>query len=252
MTNVWSTIAQLPGCRRLTPPNSAAQFFLFQTPLDETCWLVGPYNQMTPFATNLRGNPALRNFVSANGIRLGLRDTDVPPAGGGPQARYGATVRGPNYAADFTSSRSNPLTQPAAGFTGSRLNATAQSAAAAPVNRKTDRQSNVECYWASQTPQSHHIVEFNNLETLGVSNKVGNAEMDYLRLPAVLLAAELHQRYISKILKPAQQWAAPQLKSSIADVYKDIYLRNSARNVRLFEPLWRISQVILKEAGIQC
>jgi hypothetical protein len=71
--------------------------------------------------------------------------------------------------------------------------------------------------------------------------------MDYLQLPAVLLAAEFHQRYISAILKPAQHWGKQQLQSTIASAYRDLY---SGRGP-LFEPLWRVSRVILDEAGIK-
>jgi hypothetical protein len=159
----------------------------------------------------------------------------VPPAGIERQARYGPLVRGTDHDKDFTPGRLNPVALPV------------QEISPVSVNRKTDREDNVKGFWASQTPQSHHIVEFNNLETLGASHKTGNAEMDYLQLPAVLLAAEFHQRYISAILKPAQQWGKQQLRSAIASVYRDLYLGKGP----LFEPLWRVSRVILEEAGIK-
>lgn len=248
---VWNTIQHLRGCKRLTPPRGYSQFFLFQTSHDDTGWLVGPYKQLTPFATGLRNDDALRDFLSANRIRIGLRATDVPPAGIERQERYGSVVKGPDHDRDFTHARLNPIARPVRDFTGSRLNPVTGAAIPASVNRKTDREENVRDFWTSQTPQSHHIVEFNNLETLGASRKVGNAEMDYLQLPAVLLAAEFHQRYISAILRPAQRWRAQQLKSSIASVYRDLYLRNDSGRGRLFEPLWEISKVILNEAGIK-
>ena len=115
------------------------------------------------------------------------------------------------------------------------------------MNRRTDREENVKRFWDSQTPQSHHIVEFNNLETLGVSHEIGLAEMDYQQLPAVLLAAEFHQRYISAILKPAQHWGKAKLQTDMVALYRGLYLGRGP----LFEPLWRISQVILKHAGLR-
>jgi hypothetical protein len=248
---VWNAIEHLRGCRRLTPPRGYAQLFLFQTLHDNTAWLIGPYKELTPFATDLRNDTALRDFVSANRIRIGLRDTDVPPAEIERQERYGSPVKGADHDKDFTLARFNPITRPVKDFTSSRLNAVAGPAGSTSVNRKTDREENVRSFWTSQTPQSHHIVEFNNLETLGASHKIGNTEMDYLQLPAVLLAAEFHQRYISAILKPAQRWGAQQLKSSIASVYRDLYLRNNSGKGGLFEPLWEISKVILNEAGIK-
>jgi hypothetical protein len=232
---VWNTIAHLAGCKLLTPPKGHAKFFLFMTSADDTGWLVGAYKDMTPLATDLRNDERLRDFLTANRVRLGLRSTDVPPAGIERQARYGPLVPGTDRDKDFTRDRLNPVALPVQAI--SRL----------PVNRKTDREDNVMRFWASLTPQSHHIVEFNNLQTLGVSRKVGNAEMDYLQLPAVLLAAEFHQRYISAILKPAQHWGKQQLQSAIASVYRDLYLGKGP----LFHPLWRISKVILDEAGIK-
>jgi len=232
---IWNTIAQLPGCRPVTPPRGHAKFFLFRSSADDTGWLVGPYKEMTPFATDLRNDKGLRDFVSANRVRIGLRNTDVPPADIERQARYGPLVRGTDHDNDFTLARLNPVARPV------------REVNAVSVNRKMDREENVRTFWASQTPQSHHIVEFNNLETLGASQKVGNAETDYHQLPAVLLAAEFHQRYISAILKPAQQWRRERLQSEIASVYRDLYLGKGP----LFEPLWRISRVILNEAGIK-
>lgn len=232
---LWTRIANLPGCRALIPPRGHARFFLFQSPVDETGWLVGPYNEMTPFATSLRNDELLRDFVSAYRVRIGLRNTDVPPADIERQPRYGRLVRGKDRNKDFTLSRLNPVARPV------------REANALCVRRKTDREENVKTFWASQTPQSHHIVEFNNLETLGASQKGGDTEMDYLQLPAVLLAAEFHQRYISAILKSPQHWGKQRLQSEIASVYRGLYLARSA----LFEPLWRISREILNEAGIK-
>lgn len=231
---VWNTIARLPGCKPLTPPKGYAKFFLFMTSADDTGWLVGPYKDMTPLATDLRNDERLQDFLSANRVRLGLRNTDVPPAGIERQVRYGPLVPGTDRDKDFTGGRLNPVALPV------------QQISRVAVNRKADREDNVMRFWTSQTPQSHHIVEFNNLQTLGVSHKVGNAEMDYLQLPAVLLAAEFHQRYISAILKPAQHWGKQQLQSAIASVYRDLYLGKGP----LFQPLWGISKVILNEATI--
>ena len=233
---VWNTIAHLPGCKPLTPLKGYPRFFLFQTSMDDTGWLVGPYKELTPFATNLRNDDRLRDFLSENRVRLGLRKTDVPPAEIERQARFGSLIRGTDHDKDFTRDRSNPVARPV------------QEISPVSINRRMDREENVRTFWASQTPQSHHIVEFNNLETLGVSQKEGDAEMDYLQLPAVLLAAEFHQRYISAILKPAQRLEKEELKSEIGSVYWGLY---GGGRGPLFEPLWSVSKVILKEAGIE-
>src|SRR5262249_7774285 len=154
--------------------------FVFRTSVDDTGWLVGPYKGMTRFATDLRHDSALRDFLSSNRIRIGLRKTDIPPANVPRQERYGPLVSGDDCTRDFTADRLNPIVQ------------SVRIQEASSINRKTDREENVKGFWETQTPQSHHIVEFNNLKTLGVSTENGSEGMDYFQLPAVLLAAEFH------------------------------------------------------------
>ncbi len=144
-------------------------------------------------------------------------------------------VQGENHDEDFTHARLNPMAQPV------HVDETP------PVNRKTDREENVKSFWESQTPQSHHIVEFNNLQTLGFSRKKGNEEMDYLQLPAVLLAVEFYQRYISAILKPTQKLEKDKLQSEIVPIYRKFYLGSG----KLFEPLWTVSKVIFEQANLK-
>ncbi len=230
---LWNAISNLRGCKLVTPPKSYAPLFLLKTKVDKTGWLVGPYRDMTWLATDLRTDKALRDFLEKNRVRLGLRETDVPPEDIERQEGYGTTVRGEHHDKDFSGARRDAKAQ-----------AVSESSAAS-VSRKTDREANVKSFWDSQTPQSHHIVEFNNLKKLGASRSGGEAEMDYLQLPTVLLAAEFHQRYISAVLRPAQHWGAEGLRSEIAGVYRKLYLGRS----ELFEPLWRISQEILRRAG---
>ena len=216
-------------------PGNSSQFFLLQTSVDDTGWLVGPYEEMTDFATELRRNESLRDFLSANRIRIGLRDTDIPPANIKRQEDYGTFIHGKNHDKDFTTARLNPTAQPV------------HTEKTPSANRKTDREENVKGFWESQTPQSHHIVEFKNLKTLGVSRKRGNEEMDYLQLPTVLLAAEFHQRYISTILKLTHKWKRSKLQSEIVPIYRSIYLERG----KLFEPLWMVTKIILEEADIK-
>jgi len=232
---LWKKIADLPGCKLVMPPKNYPQLFLLKTSVDDTGWLVGPYKDMTRLATDLRRDEALRDFLSLNQVRLGLRNSDVPPVDIERKKRYGLSVRGENHNKDFTVARLNPIAQPV------------REQSPPSANRKTDREENVKRFWDSLTPQSHHIVEFNNLETMGVSREVGNEDMDYLQLPAVLSAAEFHKRYISAILKPAHKWEKRKLQSEIVTVYRSLYLRRS----QLFEPMWKISKVILEEAGLK-
>ena len=227
---LWLEITNQPGCEWVTPPGDYPQFYLFRVS-DGTSWLVGRYNELTRLATNLRDSETLRDYLSAKKVRLGLRSSDVPPADVERQKHYGSTIPGPMV--DYTSLRVRSTAQPV------------NPQSPPPINRKSDREENVKTFWATQTPQSHHIVEFNNLETLGFSNKVGVREQDYLNLPAVLLAAEFHQRYITAILRPAQYWGKAKLGEEIVAVYRRLYQGRS----RLLEPLWRVSAVILAKAG---
>ena len=230
----WKAIAQLSGCESVLAGGEFSRCLVIRTPVDETGWMIGPYEEMTRFATRLRHDADLRDLLGSKRIRIGLRKTDVPPAGTARQTRYGPAVPGENRERDFTDERLNPLVLPV-------------GKEAEPTNRKTDREQNVKTFWETQTPQSHHIVEFNSLNALGVSSADGKTGMDYLGLPAVLLAAEFHQRYISAILKPAHRWGKIQLQSEMARLYRDLYIERS----KLFEPLWLISKAILERAGVK-
>lgn len=229
----WKAIAELSGCESVLPAGDFSRCFVIRTSVDETGWMIGPYEEMTRFAIELRHAAHLRNLLGSKRIRIGLRKTDVPPVGTVRQIGYGTVVPGDGWKRDFTDERLNPLVMPV-------------GKEAVSTNRKTDREQNVRTFWETQTPQSHHIVEFNSLNALGASTADGKTGMDYLGLPAVLLAAEFHQRYISAILKPAHRWGKIQLQSEMAGLYRDLYTQRS----KLFEPLWLISKAILERAGV--
>lgn len=116
----------------------------------------------------------------------------------------------------------------------------------APLNRVSDGQDNVRRFWQTQTPQSHHIVEFNHLRDVGVSTRDGSGPMDHGQLPCVLLAAEFHQRYFSSILEQTHGWDAARLRSGLGQAYFSLY---QSRGVP-FRPLWEVSRHILRAAGI--
>jgi hypothetical protein len=228
----WQKISTLPECRAVAVENFGR--FLLLKNFDDTHWLIGEYRDLTNFATRLRHDNALRELLSFYRIRIGLRDSDVPSACLERQQRYGISIRGKEFTTDFTPQRLNPVARPV------------HELKPATVNRRGDREENVKTFWQSQTPQSHHIVEFNNLETLGASSKEGCQGMDYYRLPAVLLAAEFHQRYISVILKPLHGRNGEKLKTEMPLCYSNLYLGRS----RLFAPLWSVSKVILERGGL--
>lgn len=227
----WHKIKCLPNSNPLSGWNGPSTFFLLKNS-DGTNWLVGQYKHLTDFATRLRHDQQARNLLVADQVRIGLRGTDIPPANIERQNRYGKTIQCTDSGRDFAPLRLNQLALPVTD--------------AQPQNRKTDREQNVKTFWESQTPQSHHIVEFNHLEALGVSHEKGESDMDYLQLPAVLLSAEFHQRYISAILKPTHHLGRAKLKTDISFIYSDLYRRRS----ELFNPVWLVSQIILKHAGI--
>ncbi len=115
-----------------------------------------------------------------------------------------------------------------------------------PINRISDQRENVNTFWATQTPQSHHIVEFNHLEKLGLSHLQGWGELDHPRLPAVLLAAEFHQRYLSASFKLTHGWDEPRLRQELVPFYRALYLGRSL----LYHPLWEISKLVFQQAGM--
>jgi hypothetical protein len=228
----WPQIRSLPECKLISPPGTKYEFFLLKN-TDETHWLVGQYNELTSFASALRQNRSFRNFLGANQVRLGFRKTDIAPVGER-QERYGAKINGINRNRSFIGKRQVDLGRPV------------EMGKAPPNKRVTDMLENVLLFWQSQTPQSHHIVEFNHLETLQVSRRKGERTMDYLRLPAVLLAAEFHQRYISMFLKPTHTWNREKLETKMHATYSDIYLNNGD----LFKPLWLITSAIFERAAV--
>lgn len=232
---LWNKISKLPDCERVAPPSSCrGDMFLLRVAADNSSWLIAQYESLTVFATALRERSDLRDFLGDHQVRIGLRASDIPPAAVERQKRFGNTQVGANADKDYTAVRKKELSRPV------------NSSTPIQVNRRTDREANVHSFWQTQTPQSHHIVEYNNLAKLGVSQKGRMKEMDYDRLPAVLLAAEFHQKYISMILKPPQHWPVAQLRRDITSLYRQIYVQHS----ELFKPLWEVSKVILAEGGL--
>jgi hypothetical protein len=230
---IWNKIGSLEGCTHLTGECQGLFAFAIR---DGTHWLIGPYARLTTLATALRTREDLRDTLAALRVRLGLRATDIAPSGDR-QVRYGTRVQGQHGAHDFTSSRQFSLAKPALPIPPGQ---------SAPTNRRSDREENVRTFWMTQTPQSHHIVEFNNLRDIGKSTEAGKGEMDYALLPAVLLAAEFHQRYISAYFKQAHGMKADALRKMMPGMYRDLYIGRST----LFRPLWDVSEVVLRAAGL--
>lgn len=232
---MWDKIKSIPGCKTVRVPGTNHEMYLLPVPYNEVMepsfWLIGEYRVQTPFATKLRDSETLQQFVTKNRVRFGLRESDRPPTGER-QVRFGK----PKFAAkpgDFTKDRVQKL-------------ATSVKEDEDSVNRRTDRELNVQKFWATQTPQSHHIVEFNNLRDIGKSKESGSGELDHGQLPCVLLAAEFHQRYISSILKKLHGASKKELLAKLPGEYSALYLGRGP----LFSPLWSVSRIILQAAGL--
>ena len=230
---LWQNIKALFK-RRVTLPAPYGEIFAVAIPRTGTSWLVGPYARLATLATALRTNEELWPMLTKLGVRIGLRSTDTPSMEER-QIRFGPT--------ELAVADEHAI----AGMRQVNLAKTTFGQAAA-VFRRNDLQKNVASFWKTQTPDSHHIVEYNNLRDIGVSQKEekGTGEMDHAQLPAVLLAAEFHKCYLTVILKKIRRMKEAQLRQLMPGTYQSLYVEQSD----LFEPLWRISKVILKQAGL--
>lgn len=234
---MWEEIKKIPGCHSEIAPGGYGEVLFLPVPaidnLEPSFWMVGRYKDQTRLATALRSFDLPQTYVAASRVRFGVRESMRPPMDLERVKRYGASITGINANHDFSGQRVRTLARPVRG-------------GESPVNRLADRKENIKRYWATQTPQSHHIVEFNHLRDIGVSSKNGQGAMDHAQLPCVLLSAEFHQRYISSILKRTHGRSASQLRDSLAKVYFSMYGRHGA----LFQPLWAVSKIILRTAGV--
>lgn len=235
---LWQRIGSIDGAKVVKSPEFGDVVLLPVPDLDsDTCWMVSRYTDQTRLATALRTNEAAQRFVARHRVRFGFRKTDVPPIDLDRQKNYGETEVNEALASkSFRAKRKNPLLKPV------------DDENAAQINRLSDREENVRLYWRSQTPQSHHIVEFNNLRDINRSRKgrghVG--PLDHSQLPCVLLAAEFHQRYISSVLKPTHGMDEKELLRTMVRTYRSLY----ATRTSPLRPLWQVSRLILREAGL--
>jgi hypothetical protein len=235
---LWNQIGAIVGAKTVTSARFGDAVLLPVRGLDtdvDTFWMIARYKDQTKLATALRDEEEAQEFVTEHHVRFGFRKTDVPPAGVVREEEYGKTIINKKLASkDFSGKRVNPVTKPV-----NAENAT-QS------NRLSDREENVRLFWRSQTPQSHHIVEFNHLNEIGRSKKGAGhfGPLDHSQLPCVLLAAEFHQRYVSSILKPTHHLGKNELWKAMEQTYWSLYVTGPLR------PLWDVSRLILREAGL--
>src|SRR5688500_4067748 len=147
---LWKNIEDALKRTDLTLPVPYGDIFAVAIPNTDSSWLIGPYASLTTLATSLRTDKALWDTLTSLGVRLGLRSTDVPSTEER-QVRYGPTRAGFPSSVSFASKRVTELAKPA------------RPDEPVALNRRTDREKNVLSFWQTQTPQSHHIVEYNNL-----------------------------------------------------------------------------------------
>jgi len=194
-------------------------------------WMVGAYEEQTKLTKNLRNSLKKQTFISGHDVRFGMRKTDHPPKTKFKkyQKGYGKAQVGKHVHTNFKHKRKTSLSAPTCG-------------GPAPENRRSDREQNFNSYWLRMVPQSHHIVEYNHLEKL-VPDEIGVGPMDHAQLPCVLLAAELHQLYVGKVLDPTRDWDQKKLKKDIGEVYRSLY------SGPVLDPLWTVAKIILQAAG---
>ena len=236
---MWDDLKKITGARTITVPGGYGEAILLPvaganspTP---SCWMIGQYKDQTRLATALRQDASLQTFISGQQIRFGLRESDRPPAVGTVrQERYGAPTVGPGANVNFALQRVQPVSVPV------------RPGVPAPGNRIGDEDGSKLRFWATQTPQSHHVVEFNHLRDMGFSQKIGAGPMDHAQLPCVLLSPEFHQRYFSSILKQTHGWGNNRLRAEIVQTYTSLYVSGGIP----FRPLWEVSKIILRAAGL--
>lgn len=232
MAGIWEEISRSSVCDPVSLPEPYTEALVTRDPGCSQHWLIGPHPILNRLAKQLRSDQVLCELLRERGVCFGFRVTDVPPLARNRQKSYGDRVT--RATTDHSKQRRETKHQPV------------YSAVLAPTARVTDEFACVETYWATQTPQAHHIVEFNNLEAVGVSCVGGAGDLDYDRLPCVLLIAEFHQRYVSSVLKSMHKWQgrSRQLLKQLRPCYETIYRKQAPGLLSL----WHISKIILDTA----
>jgi hypothetical protein len=195
-------------------PGKYQNVFLTPNTTESLYWVIGPYPVLCELSKELRTNQELSESLLKNGIQFGFRKTDKPPTGLTRQKEYGKSEAQP--VGDFSESRLIETHIPIKGkeVTSCRI---------------SDQYSNIMEYWKTQSPQAHHIVEFNNLEAARVSTRTGSGDLDYQLLPCVLMMAEFHQRYITSKLKDTHGWddRPAELIKKLRARYDQIYFSDA-------------------------
>lgn len=201
-------------CMPASLPGKFENVLLAPNPKESRYWVVGTYPVLCELSKELRTNEELSGLLLKNGIQFGFRETDKPPTGLTRQKDYGKSEA-----------------QPVGDFSEKRLIETHIPIKEDNVAncRISDQYPNIMEYWKTQSPQAHHIVEFNNLEAAGVSTRTSGGDLDYHQLPCVLLMAEFHQRYVTSKLKDTHGWdeQPAELIKKLRARYDQIYFSDA-------------------------
>ena len=258
MSGVWDAIKAESKICKPEPMPGFQGLLAVDGGVPERRWLIGPHPELSRIATGLRNNAQHCAILSSKCIRLGFRKTDCPPKYG-VAAQESCGEMQEQAVTDHSLNRQNPIIRSAKEIKQQLKPSVSKPLKPPPDWRKSDEFPNVQSYWATQTPQAHHIVEFNNLEQLGLSSLDGTGELDYKQLPCVLLMAEFHQRYISSALKLTHNGVGANPSSPLGEklvaldrlrrTYEALYdLSTYADAARPFQSLWEISRIIFEVA----
>ena len=199
--------------------------------------MISRYKDQTKLATALREDEAAQTFVAEHHVRFGFRKTDVPPLDLDRQKNYGETEVNEELAKkDFSAERKNPLTKPV------------NDENAAQINRLSDRRGKRQALLAEPDPAStsRRRVQQPARHYRSKKGRGHFGPLDHSQLPCVLLAAEFHQRYVSSVLKPTHGMDEMELWKSMELTYWSLYATGSSP----LRPLWEVSRLILREAGL--
>ena len=257
MNDIWPKVRSY--CRKAGLPAPYKSLLITPECGKEWHWLIGRHPELTKLASELRFNSDVCTTLLNKKVRFGFRVSgehgypkDLPPLTLARQERYGTAKKRDTI--DHSKERTDEICKPANRI---KHQVYGTKTMDSPKSRKGDEYANVATYWASQTPQAHHIVEYNNLKALGLSKPGSADELDYDSLPCVLLMAEFHQRYISSVLKPThlveteKLKATPDKSEALNEIYKALYAQCPQEAGVPFPlwSLWKISEVILAAAS---
>jgi hypothetical protein len=194
-------------------------------PATNRCWLIGPYDVLKKeVGTPLRSDVQLQREIGSAGIRLGERKSDDPPNQPWKRAIGNRGPAQPSEDYNLPGKRPNP-SRPSVG----------------PVQpaRDTDQYPPVAAFWAARTPEAHHIIEDNIVKAMG--HEWGTLKREYA--PCVLLFAELHQHWITRVAQTFRpMFNATMTKSAIQTnldrFIKDLY------STPAFQPIVPVAEVI--------